>query len=265
MSAKYDALRFGGAGGARVNQRELELVLRLLGDLPAGARLLDLACGTGRLARVLYRSCYRVAALDFSVPMLQQAQAALAAPARGSEASAVTAATGAVRRDERDRAAPDETAPRQQLPTFWSREGASIHLIQGDAFALPFPATLFDGVVALRFAFHWRELGPLLAEMRCVAAPGAPLVFDTYVWTPRALLALDAARWGGKVFTHRPRAVRALAAELGLAVEAEVPCFLCSPYVYRRLPLPAVRALERVERVVPPRWLCRVFWRLRRG
>jgi SAM-dependent methyltransferase len=136
-------------------------------------------------------------------------------------------------------------------------------VLQGDAFALPFGAGAFGGVAALRFAFHWPDLAPLLDEMRRVAAPGAPLVFDTYVWSPRALLAFGAARWGGRVFLHRPRAVRQLAARHGLAVEAEEHAFLWSPYVYRLLPLAAVRALERIERVVPSAWLCRIFWRLR--
>jgi SAM-dependent methyltransferase len=136
--------------------------------------------------------------------------------------------------------------------------------VQGDGFAQPFAAGVFDAVVALRFAFHWRELAPFLTAAAEVAAPGAPIVFDTYVWTPRALVALDSTRWGGKVFTHQPAAVRALAARGGLTVEAEEHAFLCSPYVYRLLPLAAVRLLERAEQAVPAGWLCRVFWRLRR-
>ncbi|MBI3971139.1 MAG: class I SAM-dependent methyltransferase [Chloroflexi bacterium] len=217
VSASYDALRFGGPSGAHVNRRELEIVHRLLADVPCGAPLLDVAAGTGRLARYLQQHHYRVVAVDYSWPMLACARAAQSAP-----------------------------------------------LVQADAFALPFASGVFAGVAALRFAFHWRDLAPLLTELRRVAAPGAPLVLDTYVWTPRARIALGARRWGGKIFTHHPMAVRAQAARLGLAVEAAVPCFLCSPYVYRRLPLRATQLLERLETAVPPTWLARVFWRFRR-
>lgn len=200
--------------------------------------MLDLASGTGRLGRYLRHGHgaeggdYRVVALDYSWPMVQRTRLALASPYPDCPAGEATAGAGSV--------------------------------VQGDAVRLPFAAGSLHGVAALRFAFHWRDLGPLLAELARVAAPSAPLVLDTYVWSPRAVVAIDAARWGGRVFTHRPAEVRAQAARAGLTVEAEEHAFLCSPYLYRLLPLPAMHVLERVERAVPTAWLCRVFWRFRR-
>jgi SAM-dependent methyltransferase len=66
----YDELRFGGASGAWVNAREIELVLSLL---PPFQRALDLGCGTGRLTRVLAQHG-RVVGIDASHAMLTQAQ-----------------------------------------------------------------------------------------------------------------------------------------------------------------------------------------------
>jgi hypothetical protein len=52
------------------------------------------------------------------------------------------------------------------------------------------------------------------------------------------------------------------AAAAGLHIEQIEPCFLFSPYVYRLVPLPVERTFESLERVVPPSWLCRIFWKL---
>ncbi len=142
----YDEQRFGGASGAWVSAREIELVLELL---PPFRGVLDLGCGTGRLSRALATSG-AVVGLDTSAAML--------------------------------------AAARRENPA---------RLVQGDAFRLPFADASFDAVVALRLAFHFRELGPLLREARRVLRPGDVIVFDTYAWSPRAWLPLDAERWGG--------------------------------------------------------------------
>ncbi len=62
----YDQQRFGGASGARVNAREIEIALSML---PTAAPILDLACGTGRLSQAISRRGQRVVGLDFSPPM----------------------------------------------------------------------------------------------------------------------------------------------------------------------------------------------------
>lgn len=143
-----------------------------------------------------------------------------------------------------------------------ARSRTDVPAVNGNGFALPFRAGAFDAVVALRVAFHFRELAPLLSSARDVLAPGGVLVVDTSSWSPRAHVALGSRSWGGKVWIHRPAQVRRVAAELGYAVEAEAPCFLFTPVLYRRIPLPCAVALERLERIVPPSLLCRSFWRL---
>ncbi len=213
IASAYEEQRFGGASGAWVSAREMELVLRLL---PTFRRALDLGCGTGRLSRAL-GARGAVVGIDTSAAML--------AAARGGN------------------------------PAPW---------VQGDAFRLPFADASFDAVVALRLVFHFRELGALLGEARRIVRRGGVIVFDTYVWSVRAWLPLDPARWGGGVFAHSPAQVERAAAEAGWKVAQREACFLFSPYVYRRLPLPVVRGLAQVEGYVPARLRARVFWALER-
>ncbi len=207
--ATYDRQRFGGPSGERVSNRELDLALDML---PTDGTILDLACGTGRMAAAVIGRGQPAIGVDSSLPMAARA-----------EAAGVPAAVG-------------------------------------DAFSTPFRDDLFDGVVSLRFAFHYEELAPLLKEMRRVTRPGGTLVFDTYSWSPRAAVPLGARAWGSKVQVHTRAAVAREAARAGLRITRIEPCFLFSPYLYRLAPLTLERAFERLERHVPRAWLCRVFW-----
>ena len=211
ISDAYDQQRFGGASGARVNAREIEIVLSML---PGTGQVLDLACGTGRLSRAIQARGQRVVGIDYSRPMVEK-----------SVASGISSAVG-------------------------------------DAFATPFCDETFNAIVSLRFAFHWADLAALLGEMRRLVTPGGALVFDTYTWSPRSLLALRRRRWGERVFLHDRQEVRRMAAGLDLRVVQSVPCFLFSPYLYRLAPLRVEQAFESMERHVPSSWLCRVFWKL---
>ena len=134
--------------------------------------------------------------------------------------------------------------------------------VQGDVFALPVIPNTFDVIVALRLAFHFKNLRSLLAASTA-AKPGGTVVFDTYNWSPRALAALGRRAWGPRVYVHRPATVIQEARRIGLEVIAKRACFLFSPYVYRLLPLTLVRVLERLESLVPASLRARVFWQLR--
>jgi SAM-dependent methyltransferase len=213
IASDYDELRFGGASGAWVNAREIELVLTAL---PPFQRVLDLGCGTGRLTQVLAQRGSTIG-LDASRAMLVEAQ-------------------------------------QENL----------LALAQGDAFALPFADASFDAVVALRVVFHFANLEALLRQIARVVAPRGVFIFDTYMWSPRAWLPLDPARWGGGVFVHPPARIEQVAGRLGWQVIRRESCFLFSPYLYRRLPLAVVRVLARLETRVPTHLRARVFWKLER-
>ena len=135
-------------------------------------------------------------------------------------------------------------------------------LVQADAFALPLADGCCDAATCVRLLFHFRDPTPLLVELRRITQTGGTLVCDTATWTPRSLVPLDGRHWGGRVSSTSRSALRAAAVAAGWRVRAEEPCFLVSPYLYRRLPPSAARALERLERRLPTALLCRVFWAL---
>ena len=141
------------------------------------------------------------------------------------------------------------------------RRGAAC--VQADAFHLPVRSAAVDVVTAVRLLFHFDEPGPLLQEFRRLTRDGGTLVCDTYTWSPRSLIAVGRGQWGERVATIGRQAFRAVANACGWSVAQEQPCFLFSPYVYRRLPLPMARSAARLEQAVPSALLCRTFWALR--
>src|SRR6478672_4785473 len=74
----YDLQRFGGKSGTRVNEREVALVSAML---PPDGRILDLACGTGRLTHQLAARGYGVVPVDSSLAMLRETVAGVPAGA----------------------------------------------------------------------------------------------------------------------------------------------------------------------------------------
>lgn len=66
IASGYDEQRFGGPSGARVSAREIELALDMI---PPVGNVLDLACGTGRLAHAIAARGQSVVGLDASPQM----------------------------------------------------------------------------------------------------------------------------------------------------------------------------------------------------
>ncbi len=64
----------GALDNTPTHRRELHCIKRLLADIPAGASVLDLPCGAGRLLPFLAASGYRVFAADSSVHMIARAR-----------------------------------------------------------------------------------------------------------------------------------------------------------------------------------------------
>jgi len=78
IAASYDRTRFNSLPGRIFNRLERRALLRCLRGLPVGAEIVDVPCGTGRLAEVLLEAGYRVTGLDISQAMLDEAQRKLA-------------------------------------------------------------------------------------------------------------------------------------------------------------------------------------------
>jgi SAM-dependent methyltransferase len=143
-----------------------------------------------------------------------------------------------------------------------ARKRGLTQLSQGDIFHTPLPAASFDCAASLRFFFHFRDVRPVLQNVFRALVPGGVYVLDTFSRSPRAWLPFLGE--SGRVHLHDPEEFARMARDVGFEVAHREPCYVFSPLVYRFLPFPIVRALDRVEQRVPGDWLARVFWKLQK-
>lgn len=74
VAERYDRERFSGLPGRVFNALERRLIHRAFQPIPRALRVLDLPCGTGRLAEKLLEDGFSVEGVDISAPMLEVAR-----------------------------------------------------------------------------------------------------------------------------------------------------------------------------------------------
>jgi len=74
VAADYDVARFSSVAGRVFNKWERQLIAKAFASIPAGGRIADIPCGTGRLAEPLLATGYRVHGIDISAQMLDVAK-----------------------------------------------------------------------------------------------------------------------------------------------------------------------------------------------
>ncbi|HEX7369060.1 MAG TPA: class I SAM-dependent methyltransferase [Rhodanobacteraceae bacterium] len=74
VAAGYDAARFSSIPGKVFDRWEKQVISKCFRRVPTGATLVDVPCGTGRLAERLLALGYRVHGMDISDEMLQVAR-----------------------------------------------------------------------------------------------------------------------------------------------------------------------------------------------
>lgn len=74
VAETYDRQRFKSLKGKWLDAKEKRIIGELLEYLPQGNQILDLACGTGRIAEFLLSKDYRVCGADISGQMLRVAK-----------------------------------------------------------------------------------------------------------------------------------------------------------------------------------------------
>jgi 2-polyprenyl-3-methyl-5-hydroxy-6-metoxy-1,4-benzoquinol methylase len=78
VAEDYDRSRFSSIPGQVFNNWERARIRSAFKDIPAGSQIVDVPCGTGRLAEPLLEAGYRVHGMDISAEMLAQAEKRLA-------------------------------------------------------------------------------------------------------------------------------------------------------------------------------------------
>ena len=132
------------------------------------------------------------------------------------------------------------------------------HVTLGDALALPFPDGYFDAAVCVRVLHHFREPGPILAELGRVIRPGGSLVLEyankrnlksiarrllgRQSWSP---FEPGAIQYKPFHYDHAPVSIRRSLRAAGFTVERmrSVSLFRL-PGLTRRLPPDALARLE---------------------
>jgi len=74
VAGDYDRQRFASVAGRAFNFLEKRLIRQAFADLPRDSAIIDVPCGTGRLAEVLLDSGFAVTGIDIAAPMLEVAQ-----------------------------------------------------------------------------------------------------------------------------------------------------------------------------------------------
>jgi ubiquinone/menaquinone biosynthesis C-methylase UbiE len=74
VARRYDRERFSSLAGRAFQSAELKTLGKLLRHLPVHGSLLDVPCGTGRIAQVLLDRGFQVTAADISQEMIHVAQ-----------------------------------------------------------------------------------------------------------------------------------------------------------------------------------------------
>lgn len=78
VARDYDLVRFSSLAGRIFNREEKRIIKEFFEDLPRDTIILDMPCGTGRLAETLLESGFRVHGADISAEMLEVARERLA-------------------------------------------------------------------------------------------------------------------------------------------------------------------------------------------
>lgn len=78
VANEYDRVRFSSPAGRVFNSQEKRIVQECFQDLPRDTIILDMPCGTGRLAEALLESGLKVYGADISAEMLDVARERLA-------------------------------------------------------------------------------------------------------------------------------------------------------------------------------------------
>ena len=134
--------------------------------------------------------------------------------------------------------------------------------LQSDVTRLPLVGGTFDAVVTLRLFSHFpsNEIVRSLKELRRLIKPGGLIIFDSFRWTPRRWPIARSFLAQDYIHEHTPKATRQQITAAGLCVVDTRWTYLFSPIWQRKLPLPVLDVVTRVERILPEKWLLRTFW-----
>jgi SAM-dependent methyltransferase len=174
------------------DRREKACIVECLKAIPAGSKVLDLPCGTGRLTRLLVERGYRVTGADASEAMLSRAKSNYAAY-----------------RDER-------------------KGGPEVSFSLRDVLATGFDANEFDGISCIRLFHHFNEAETrrqALRELRRICKGPIVVTFLNSFALDRVSSWLKNRLRGRRQDSQRPIPMRTFAADIksaGLQIDEKI-------------------------------------------
>lgn len=160
---KYEEIRFS-KGGQIINTGEKQALLDILGNIE-GKKILELACGTGRVSVGFSKRKNDVVGIDVSWPMLKRAR--IRKRINNSELE---------HSDFEDSIKNLENLDSRPME-YKNSETGKINLVRGDAASLPFIDSSFDVTIAVRF-FHLVDNPEIY--LKEASRVSSTIVFDTF-------------------------------------------------------------------------------------
>jgi SAM-dependent methyltransferase len=189
FAAKYPAKY----GNSRRDRREKQCILKCLAAIPAGSRVLDMPCGTGRMTRILVERGYRVTAADISEAMLARAR--------------------------------ENYGVYQQA---YGRATPTIEFDQRDVLATGYEDDQFDGISCIRLFHHFDDAATrrrALAELRRICRGPIVVTFLNSFALDRVTYWLRARIKRKRGLSQRPIPLKTFAADIeaaGLRIERKI-------------------------------------------
>jgi ubiquinone/menaquinone biosynthesis C-methylase UbiE len=134
--------------------------------------------------------------------------------------------------------------------------------ILGDMFNLPFEDDYFDGIVIGRVFQHFKNLSPILKEMKRVVKPNGIIAFDTWLWSPRCIHKLYNKSHPKVVYGHSIKEIKRTLKRNNLKMIKHKSFFLLPPGIYSRIPFGIVKVLNFIEKIVPNSLKVKTFWKV---
>ncbi len=180
-------------GNSRRDRREKECILECLKTIPAGSKVLDLPCGTGRMTRLLVERGFSVTGVDISEAMLNRA--------------------------------------RDNYRSYQKSHGSKappVHFQISDVMQTGFADNEFGGVACIRLFHHFSEAGTrrqALAELRRICRGPIVVTFLNSFALDRVSYWVRAVMKGKKQVSQLPIPLKTFAADIdaaGLKIDKEV-------------------------------------------
>ncbi len=243
---KYEEIRFS-KGGQIINNGEKKSLFDVLGNIE-GKKILEIACGTGRVSVEFSKRQNDVVGIDVSWPMLKRAKKRKRI--YSSEKDQIYLQDNIENLEQLDFSGSEENL---------KNKNGKINLVRGDAASLPFLDSSFDVTIAVRF-FHLVDNPEIY--LKEAARVSSTIVFDTFNTKSARLLYNRFLPMGSSLYSKKE--VQNFVNKAGLEIIDRKEDFLFPFGFYRNIPKQIAKPIRRLDESIQKHgYLCSVsYWKV---